>query len=77
MTQTQSRPETYLCPMHRKVRQSTPGKCSKCGMDLMPEGARFGLLRHMMKSPVHVVIMAAVMVAIMVGIMIAAMRGMR
>jgi hypothetical protein len=76
MTQTQSQPEAYLCPMHRNVRQSTPGTCTKCGMDLVPEGARFGLLRHMMKSPVHVVIMAAVMVAIMVGIMIAAMRGM-
>jgi hypothetical protein len=63
--------------MHRKVRQSTPGKCSKCGMDLMPEGARFGLLRHMMKSPAHVAIMAAVMVGIMVAIMFAAMRGMR
>jgi hypothetical protein len=45
-------------------------------MDLMPEGARFGLLRHVMKSPVHVA-MVAVMVAIMVGIMIAAMRVMR
>jgi hypothetical protein len=62
--------------MHREVRQSTPGKCSKCSMDLMPEGARFGLLRHVMKSPAHVA-MAAAMIAIMVGIMIAAMRVMR
>jgi hypothetical protein len=32
-------------------------------MDLLPEGARFGLLRHMISSPMHLVVMAAVMVA--------------
>lgn len=26
----------YTCPMHPEVRQSTPGKCPKCGMDLVP-----------------------------------------
>ena len=25
----------YTCPMHPEVVQSTPGKCPKCGMDLV------------------------------------------
>jgi len=37
--------------MHSDVRQPGPGKCSKCGMDLLPEGTRFALVRHMMSSP--------------------------
>ena len=28
---------SYSCPMHPEVRQATPGKCPKCGMDLVPE----------------------------------------
>jgi hypothetical protein len=55
--------------MHRDVRQATPGKCPKCGMDLLPEGTRFGMLRHMIKSPLMIIIMVAVMVAIMAAIM--------
>lgn len=26
----------YTCPMHPEVTQKTPGKCPKCGMDLVP-----------------------------------------
>jgi Cu+-exporting ATPase len=26
----------HVCPMHSEVRQSGPGKCPKCGMDLVP-----------------------------------------
>lgn len=26
----------YTCPMHPEVRSETPGKCPKCGMDLVP-----------------------------------------
>ena len=29
----------YTCPMHPEVRERTPGRCPKCGMDLVPEGA--------------------------------------
>lgn len=61
--------QIYLCPMHSDVRQATPGKCPKCGMNLLPEGTRFGLLRHMIGSPMHLAIMAAVMVAIMATVM--------
>ena len=27
----------YVCPMHPDVRQTEPGKCPRCGMDLVPE----------------------------------------
>lgn len=27
----------YTCPMHPEVRQPGPGRCPKCGMDLVPE----------------------------------------
>lgn len=27
--------KTYSCPMHQKIRQSGPGECPKCGMELM------------------------------------------
>ena len=61
---------TYICPMHSKVRQAQPGRCPDCGMDLVPEGARFGMLRHMAKNP----LMLTVMVIIMIAIMAAAMK---
>ena len=61
---------TYICPMHSKVRQAQPGKCPDCGMDLVPEGTRFGMLQHVAKNP----LMLAVMVVIMIAIMTAAMK---
>ena len=30
----------YVCPMHPEVRQPQPGKCPKCGMDLVLEGSK-------------------------------------
>ena len=51
--------------MHSHVRQATPGKCPQCGMDLLPEGTRFPMLRHMSKSPMMIGVMAAIMIAIM------------
>jgi len=29
----------YVCPMHPDVRQATPGRCPKCGMQLTPKSA--------------------------------------
>jgi len=60
----QSAGQIYFCPMHSDVRQSGPGKCSKCGMDLLPEGTRFAMLRHMSKGPMMIVVAAVVAVAI-------------
>lgn len=65
MAQTQETGIDHLCPMHPAVRQSGPGRCPRCGMALVPEGARFGLLRHMTGNPLMLAIVAAVMFAIM------------
>jgi Heavy metal binding domain len=61
--------QNYICPMHSDVRQANPGKCPKCGMDLLPEGTRFALLRHMISNPLHLVVMAALMLAVMAAAM--------
>jgi hypothetical protein len=61
--------QIYLCPMHADVRQAGPGQCPKCGMALLPEGTRFGLLRHMFSSPLHIAGMVVAMVAIMAAVM--------
>lgn len=31
-------PTVYTCPMHPEVQSPQPGKCPKCGMDLVPKG---------------------------------------
>ena len=59
----------YICPMHKDVRRPSPGVCSHCGMALIPEGARFGILEHMMSSPRHMAVMVAVMIALMAAVM--------
>ena len=59
----------YTCPMHRDVRQSGPGKCPKCGMDLLAEGTRVALLRHIASNPMPFAIMGTVMVALMAAVM--------
>ena len=59
----------YLCPMHSDVRESAAGQCPHCGMRLVQEGTRFGFLRHMFGSPLHIVVMVAVMLAVMAAAM--------
>jgi len=46
----------YICPMHADVRHTVAGRCPTCGMNLVPEGARFKFVRHMLGSPVHIAI---------------------
>lgn len=62
-------PAVYICPMHAEVRETRPGRCPTCGMNLVPEGARFKLLRHMLGSPMHIAVMAGIMVAVMAAAM--------
>jgi len=69
MTQGQGAPKLYLCPMHPDVRQPNSGKCPKCGMDLLPEGTKFAMLRHIISYPVHLIVMGAVMLALMAASM--------
>ena len=64
-----SRARVYVCPMHPDVHQPAAGKCPKCGMDLLPEGTKFAMLRHMVSNPFHLVVMAAVMLAVMAAAM--------
>jgi hypothetical protein len=35
-TQSTSEKVTYTCPMHPEVKSDKPGKCPKCGMNLVP-----------------------------------------
>ncbi len=35
MTEEKEAAEVYACPMHPEVTSSAPGKCPKCGMDLV------------------------------------------
>jgi hypothetical protein len=60
---------SYICPMHSDVRQAGAGKCPHCGMNLVPEGTRFGILQHMVSSPLHIAVMAAVMLVLMAAAM--------
>lgn len=55
----------YVCPMHADARSPGPGKCPRCNMALVEEGAKFAILRHFLSSPLHIAIMAAVMLALM------------
>jgi hypothetical protein len=55
--------------MHSDVRQADAGKCPHCKMDLVPEGTKFGILRHMASNPLHLAVMATVMVALMAAAM--------
>jgi len=63
----------YICPMHTDVKASEASKCPRCGMRLVPQGAKYPLLRHMLSSPLHI----AIMVAAMLFVMAAAMMMMR
>jgi hypothetical protein len=58
-------PVAYICPMHASVRQAQSGRCPTCGMNLVPEGARFKFFRHMLGSPMHVAVMAGIMIVVM------------
>jgi hypothetical protein len=55
--------------MHRDMRAPGPGKCPRCGMNLLPAGTRFALLRHIAGNPRMLVFMVAVMIAVMAAIM--------
>jgi hypothetical protein len=62
---SQTAGKIYICPMHPEARQALPGKCPTCGMQLLPEGTKFAMLRHIGRSPIAVVIMVAVVATLM------------
>ena len=69
MSNPQDGEPAYICPMHKDVRETSPGKCPKCGMALLPEGARFSMVRHMMSNPLPLMVMGAIMVVLMIAAM--------
>jgi hypothetical protein len=71
---SRANPAAYICPMHASVRHSSPGKCPKCGMALVPENTSFAFLRHMTGSRKHLAIMGVLMVAAMAAAMMMFMR---
>ncbi|HKR03107.1 MAG TPA: HlyD family efflux transporter periplasmic adaptor subunit [Bacteroidia bacterium] len=48
----------YYCPMHPEVQQDHPGKCPKCGMELVLKASE-GLLENVLK-PVNSTVLASV-----------------
>jgi hypothetical protein len=70
MSSPQNGGQVYTCPMHKDVRQAGPGRCPHCGMALLPEGARFGMVRHMLSSPLPLVVMGAIMAVLMIAAML-------
>ena len=54
----------YSCPMHPEVHAMGAGKCPRCHMDLVPEGAGFGVVRHLLGNPLHLVVMIAIMLVL-------------
>jgi hypothetical protein len=69
MNQQTNPAQIYICPMHTDVRQPNPGKCPKCGMDLLPEGTRFAMLRHMIGNPKMLMMLLAVLLAVLAAAM--------
>ena len=67
MSAPQNGEQIYTCPMHKDVCQAGPGKCPHCGMALLPEGARFAMVRHMFSNPLPLVLMGAIMVVLMIA----------
>ena len=61
--------QVYTGPMHKDVRQAGPGKCPHCGMALLPEGARFAMVRHMFSNQLPLLLMGAIMVVLMIAAM--------
>jgi len=59
----------YTCPMHPEVNAAEASKCPRCGMKLVPQGARHPFLRHMLSSPLHIGVMVAAMLLVMAAAM--------
>ena len=39
-------PSSYTCPMHPEIKKDGPGRCPKCGMDLVPTGKESQTHQH-------------------------------
>lgn len=59
----------FYCPMHPDVRGVDGGQCPYCHMDLVPEGSKLGIVRHLLRSPLHLAVMLALMLAVMAALL--------
>ena len=66
MSSPQHGEQIYICPMHKAVRQAGPGKCPTMAL---PEGARFGMVRHMFSNPLPLLVMGSIMAVLMIAAM--------
>lgn len=48
-----SQPTEYTCPMHPEVRSDKPGRCFKCGMDLVPTKRHAAPAKTEYTCPMH------------------------
>ncbi len=55
--------------MHPEVKAAEASKCPRCGMKLVPQGARHPFLLHMLSSPLHIGLMIAAMLIVMAAAM--------
>ena len=72
MTQAHNPSAAHGCPMHGEIRQAGPGACPRCGMPLVPAGARVALLRHLAGNPRMLAVMAVAMLVVMAAAMMVA-----
>lgn len=62
-------PAQFYCPTQRDVRQTAEGKCPHCGMELIREGSRFGIVRHTLSNRLHIAVTVVLMVVVMALVM--------
>lgn len=60
---------SYICPMHPEVRESEPGSCPKCGMNLVLEGVKFFAPRRKLKDFAPLIIIFAA-IFVLTGVML-------
>lgn len=58
----------YICPMHPEVKSDKPGKCSKCGMDLVKEGEEEKDSLENNYTPLIIIIGLIILVAISINL---------
>ncbi len=54
----------YTCPMHSEVKSETPGKCPKCGMNLVKEGEQSSSVEKTNYVPLLTIVGIIILVAL-------------
>jgi len=59
----------YICPVHADVKLSSPGRCTKCGMVLMPENNGFAPRPHGTAGTWNLVAIVGILVTLATAVM--------